>query len=50
MTPTNREARQWDQRQQSATLRKLEQARMDAVRQILAARAKVEPKQQGRLF
>lgn len=44
MTPTNREARLWDQRQARSTQRKIEQSRMEAVRPILEARAKAENK------
>lgn len=56
MHVTNREAEQWNRVQQAATLRKLEQARMDAVKQILEARkpGKAEQKpvavKQGVLF
>ena len=54
MTPTNREARLWDQRQARSLQRKIEQARMKVVRPILEARAKAESKpvavKQGVLF
>ena len=47
MHVTNRMAEQWNKVQQAATLRKLEQARMEAVRQILEQRkVKAEPKQE----
>ena len=58
MTVTNREARQWDQVQHQAAMRKLAQQRQEAVKPFLEAREqqqalaeqKVAAKKQGHLF
>ena len=55
MTVTNREAEQWNRVAHAAAMRKLEQARMEAIKQILEARkpGKAEQKaavKQGSLF
>lgn len=53
MTVTNREARQWDQVQHQAAMRKLAKQRQEAVRPILEARKaenKVAAVKQGVLW
>lgn len=58
MTVTNREARQWDQVQHQAMLRRIAKQRQEAVKPFLEAREqqqalaeqKTAAKKQGRLF
>lgn len=57
-SPTNREARQWDQVQHQAMLRRIAKQRQEAVKPFLEARQqqqalseqKAAAKKQGRLF